>query len=337
MAVKTTEVRNVSTEFTDRVCNLLLVFLNGMKTQVAETDALAISITQLEKVIRKAARIGKATDLGKSIENFFKSQNLEKNFHSSQKEGTKGIVLEMVSTLKDILGELGDFDRGFTDHANSISSAKDLNEILAIKDEIITDALNMKRKTQSYKEELNTNQNMIQSISNQIEETKAAAVIDPLTKTLNRSAYNFTVSQVIQEIGKYEKPAILIVCDIDHFKNFNDTYGHKLGDKVICSVAETLQGCVRKSDDVFRYGGEEFVVLLKECPLSIGKKIAEKIRVTVEKDYLVFKEKKLTTTISLGLTTLAKGDSEEKFFERADQALYEAKESGRNCIKVKVS
>lgn len=175
---------------------------------------------------------------------------------------------------------------------------------------------------------------------NNLDETKrwkTQALVDPLTKVLNRNAYNLTLEQTIRDFRRYKDHTILMVADIDHFKKLNDNYGHKTGDRVLRSVASSLNNSIRASDFVFRYGGEEFVILLKKCSLDQGKKVAEKIRRQVEKKFSLDKGQKLSVTISLGLTQFKENDSEDSVFQRADQALYKAKTNGRNRVEISLA
>lgn len=173
--------------------------------------------------------------------------------------------------------------------------------------------------------------------SNKMDETKkwkTQALVDPLTKVLNRNAYDLTMEQVVRDFNRYKDPTVLIVADIDHFKNFNDQHGHQAGDSVLSSVAASINNGLRASDLVFRYGGEEFVFLLKKISLNQAKKVAEKIRHNVADSYCLDKGKKLSATISLGMTELKEHDTDESVFKRADQALYLAKSRGRNRIEI---
>jgi diguanylate cyclase (GGDEF)-like protein len=176
--------------------------------------------------------------------------------------------------------------------------------------------------------------------NNQQDETKkwkTQALVDPLTRVLNRNAYNLTLEQTMRDFSRYKDPTILMVVDIDHFKNLNDTYGHKAGDGVLRSVAASLNQSIRASDFIFRYGGEEFVILLKKCSLEQSKTVAEKVRRQVEENFSSDKGQKLSVTVSLGLTQIKEKDTEDSVFQRADQALYKAKSNGRNRVEIKLN
>ena len=138
--------------------------------------------------------------------------------------------------------------------------------------------------------------------------------------------------QLTHEFKRYNEEWALLVPDIDRFKKFNDDFGHKLGDKVLKSVAGTVRDTIRVSDQIFRYGGEEFVVILSRINAKTATKLAEKICRQIEKDYFVDGDKKLQVTISIGGAIITKDDTEMSLFERADKAMYRAKNNGRNQV-----
>jgi len=165
-------------------------------------------------------------------------------------------------------------------------------------------------------------------------ELEFQALTDPMTKLYNRR-YLTEMSQQLLELAQRNGSQLsVLMLDIDKFKNVNDTYGHKVGDDVIIILAETLQEFTRKSDVVCRLGGEEFVVLLPDTPLSGALKLAETLRSEVEALEVKLEDNKiLRFTISIGVTQINKNEKDlEISIARADGALYEAKEGGRNKV-----
>jgi len=162
---------------------------------------------------------------------------------------------------------------------------------------------------------------------------RANALIDPLTGIHNRLAYNERIQQEYARWHRYHTPLVFTVWDVDHFKQVNDVYGHQAGDKVLRVVARLLQSQVRETDFIARYGGEEFVILLPETELESARQVAEKLRASVEQAAFHYRQKRVPVTISCGLAQFREGDDADTVFARADTALYQAKESGRNrCI-----
>ncbi len=161
-----------------------------------------------------------------------------------------------------------------------------------------------------------------------------AAHKDPLTGVNNRSTFNETLRREIELARRYKRSLSLIVLDIDHFKNINDTLGHTAGDFVIKALAERTSACMRSSDILFRYGGEEFVALLSNTDLNGAALLAERIRKSVEKANCCIGDHVVGITVSLGVSTLVESENEQDLFTRADQALYQAKHNGRNCVEL---
>lgn len=155
------------------------------------------------------------------------------------------------------------------------------------------------------------------------------AIKDKLTGLYNRYYFDLRVNDEIIISDRYNEPLTMILLDLDHFKNINDTWGHPVGDIVLKETAEIISSTIRKSDYVFRVGGEEFVVLMPKTEINDALVLADKIRVEVENnDYSVAKK----VTVSIGAAQKYKSESLDNWYTRTDKALYFAKESGRNCV-----
>ena len=160
---------------------------------------------------------------------------------------------------------------------------------------------------------------------------------DPMTNSYNRRYFSEISQKYITLSKRHKYNMSVLILDIDHFKKINDTYGHKLGDEVIITLANSLNTYVRKSDIVSRFGGEEFVILLYDISKENTLNIAETIRKNVEKLVIKSDEGDLKFTISIGVAIYdEKEDNEniDKTLTRADHALYEAKDSGRNIVRI---
>ena len=171
-----------------------------------------------------------------------------------------------------------------------------------------------------------------QSFRDSIEEQRQKALVDPLTGLPNRAAWNERAALEVARWQRYGGELQLAVLDVDLFKRINDNYGHLAGDRVLKIIAQELAKRLRKTDFIARFGGEEFVVLLPATPLEGAEQLLETLRAAIEACPFHFKGERLVITLSGGLTGFASGDSLEQAFERADQALYQAKGSGRNRI-----
>ncbi|AIF81088.1 response regulator receiver modulated diguanylate cyclase [endosymbiont of Acanthamoeba sp. UWC8] len=159
------------------------------------------------------------------------------------------------------------------------------------------------------------------------------SVIDQLTNLYNRRYFDIHIKNLVTNAASTGKSLSLIMLDIDHFKNINDTYGHQAGDIIIQEVARRILLGVRPTDLSARYGGEEFVVILPDTKLEDAIKVSERIRQSVEMYPLTTVDSsEIKCTISLGVSALSSDDSPENLLKRADQCLYKAKEGGRNRV-----
>ncbi|WAR43458.1 GGDEF domain-containing protein [Methylomonas rapida] len=160
------------------------------------------------------------------------------------------------------------------------------------------------------------------------------AYTDPLTQTHNRAGFNDMLAREIKRANRCEQHLSLIFVDIDHFKALNDEYGHDCGDMALAAVASKVKDSVRGSDVVFRYGGEEFVIMLIDTNLDAAAVIAERVRTCIESQTLAYGMEVLNITASLGVSSLRGNENMESFIKRADTAMYKAKQTGRNRVCV---
>lgn len=155
------------------------------------------------------------------------------------------------------------------------------------------------------------------------------ATQDALTQLGNRRAMDEALRLCLEDYARAAIPASLIVLDLDFFKMVNDKFGHKVGDTVLVDLADLLTRRMRKTDRVFRFGGEEFVVIARNTPIDHALVIAEQLRIQIEKE---LKDPEGALTASFGCAQLQPGEDQQTWFVRADKAIYQAKQQGRNCV-----
>lgn len=156
------------------------------------------------------------------------------------------------------------------------------------------------------------------------------ASTDALTGVANRSKFNQELGAEVERARRYATPLSLVLCDVDHFKAINDTHGHQTGDSVLIAVCRLIEGHIRKTDLLARWGGEEFVVLVRNCAAGDAHDMAEKLRLMVAAEPY---ERVGRITCSFGVTQFRADDSAESALARADAALYRAKQGGRNRVE----
>lgn len=163
--------------------------------------------------------------------------------------------------------------------------------------------------------------------------TKYLSITDELTGLSNRRCFDNTLEKEFLRALRYNNKLTLVMFDIDHFKTVNDTYGHPCGDYILKEVANAALQTFRKTDTVFRFGGEEFVVILTETDIKQSEIPLERFRKTIETLDLTYQNQKINITVSIGACQLDQSiGNKEEFLQKADNALYDAKNSGRNKV-----
>jgi len=183
-------------------------------------------------------------------------------------------------------------------------------------------------------EQLRSAEGRLEQQTRQLEAQMAEARTDALTGLHNRRAFNEELHERITQYSDHGEPSSLMLVDVDHFKKFNDTYGHQAGDEVLRGVAKVLFANVRESDIVCRYGGEEFAVIMPGAVGDEARRTAERIRSAVQGAAFPVDGRELQVTISGGLSEIMNDDAMEVLTRRADEALYASKAAGRNCAHV---
>jgi diguanylate cyclase len=179
-------------------------------------------------------------------------------------------------------------------------------------------------------------QNMTKKINLVQERTKTLeqeVLLDSLTNTHNRRAYELRIDEELQRFQRYNHLFSLILFDVDHFKQVNDQYGHRAGDKCLREIINRIKPSLRKVDFLARFGGEEFILILTGTDKENALKVAEKLRRLIEKTRFLYQGQEIPVTISLGVTQAGPADKDsQNLFSRVDAAMYAAKNAGRNQV-----
>ncbi len=198
--------------------------------------------------------------------------------------------------------------------------------------------INFSRKTPFSQDEITTMETLlcqlIYPLRNAILYQKAikAAHVDPLTGSNNRAALDKTLQREIELAHRHQFPLSIVLLDLDKFKSINDNYGHSAGDYILKTLVTCIDETVRGSDILFRYGGEEFVLILSGTDTEGAQHIAERLRFAIETYPFVYDRQEIAVTASLGVASLKKRDNAKRLFNKADSALYQAKDAGRNQV-----
>ncbi len=241
--------------------------------------------------------------------------------HTSVEQSGNGLAeyVETLDRFTTVLGESGGPD----------SMAGEVSRVLE-------NTRNTEKNQRQFGAELVGLADEVQALRKELDQVREESKTDVLTGIPNRRAFDAVLDDTLDSAREQQKAFCLLICDIDHFKRFNDTYGHLVGDKVLRFVATTLKRAVKGRDMVARYGGEEFAVILPETNLAGANTVAEQIRTAVSAGNLKDKNGEASygrITVSIGVAQFSSDDDAETMVQRADDALYQAKEKGRNRVE----
>jgi len=167
-----------------------------------------------------------------------------------------------------------------------------------------------------------------------VKELEKLALLDNLTQLANRNYIEKEIQNRFEEKKRFNMPFGILFIDIDHFKNFNDSYGHDVGDDVLKFVADTFVVNARPFDLYGRWGGEEFIGIIRNINGEDLEMLADRLRSLIENSYIIHENKKLFVTVSMGATLVNENDNIETLIKRADILLYKSKAGGRNCVTI---
>lgn len=214
-------------------------------------------------------------------------------------------------------------------------SADEYPNISTLMENLLTITKSVRQENLKLEKRLAESSDEITDLRRNVESIQQEAMTDPLTGVNNRKSFDAMIDSLIEQARKTQEPLTLVVADIDHFKNFNDRWGHQTGDHVLRLVAQVMSDNVKGADLLARYGGEEFAILLPGATIESAAALADRIRTLIQSRRL---KKRRTNedlglvTISMGVAEFEPGDTPETLIDRADERLYEAKRTGRNRV-----
>jgi len=176
----------------------------------------------------------------------------------------------------------------------------------------------------------------VKSLQKELDKAYKELLVDSLTKAYNKKALEKDLYEILKAGNQKDLDLVIAVIDFDDFKNINDTYGHLVGDFVLIKLVEIIKRLIRKEHKLYRFGGDEFVLVFNRVNLKEAEKIIERIINKVPHTVLKYNEHLIKVSVSIGVTKHKKGDTMDTILQRADEALYEAKKEGKNRYKIKV-
>lgn len=292
--------------------------------------------TEIEKRIQSGPPID---------ENFLHEMHTRYIAHTENLNGLNDVaedILDETASIGKITDAIGESARDFRADIDSASGklesgSGNITDINLVINALAAAAQDASKRNAQLESELKNASSKITSLKQSVKMIALDAHTDFLTKLNNRRYFDKNVKKLCKAAAESNQPMSLVISDIDHFKAFNDKWGHKVGDQVLKLVASVIRANIKGQDLVARYGGEEFAIALPNTSLADTEKLIDMIRVAISKKKLLNKVTGTSlgrVTMSFGIVTFEKGVGVSELMERADAALYEAKDAGRNCLKI---
>ncbi|AQS36296.1 diguanylate cyclase (GGDEF) domain-containing protein [Shewanella psychrophila] len=324
-----------------------------LRHAVPKMSELNIPVTPVNYAVWYEYYLGINLDLKRAIDGLISNgitfctevnDGLHKNFiQEKSPEVIENVQIETQIIINSLFSKVSKLTQGtarlsdtLSDFSQELKQQPDVEVLNTLVNSLVDNIEGVILSNKQMEGSLNTMRDEVSSLKIEMESLNLVAMTDQLTSLNNRRSFEDEVMKHMQEFIQTQSPSCLLLIDIDHFKQFNDTHGHLVGDKVLAYVALALKQAVKGTDFVARYGGEEFVILLPNTELTNALVVAEQLRkVIAERKLTIGKDKKLSLgsiTVSLGVSALTLSDDRESYFVRADEALYRAKSTGRNRV-----
>lgn len=263
---------------------------------------------------------------------YFSTKETEDAIHSAG-EKIQAEMEKLLTWLSEATGGAEEFNDSIKASLELLFQGQGMENLRTVMERMLSETKKVRNSNARLQKRLHESSSEISELRENLASLKKEALTDPLTGLYNRKQFDLSLRDAALEMLEEDKPLCLALLDIDHFKKFNDTYGHQVGDSVLRLVASILSKNTKEQDVAVRYGGEEFALILPRTKLDDAERVCDRIREMVASKVLRNRQSGEALgrlTISVGVSAYEQGESLEHFFKRADDNLYTAKKSGRN-------
>ncbi len=322
--------------------SVIELFIDNLKAFFETDELLKQKIKNLKEDLKQLETIEKIEKFKQDVKDLFVKLGVIERVLEEEKKELKNIILLLAENLKEFIGSSDEYAKSLDVLIKKIQETDDILEIKKIKTTILKTTLIIREKTLKIKEKLykademlKTAKEKMKKLEEEMAKAKEKALYDGLTGIYNRAVFNDRIEKEVKRAKRENRKLSFLMIDIDNFKKINDLYGHQTGDMVLKILSNQIKKVMRDFDFLARYGGEELAVILTDTDIKIAKEIAERIRKKIENTKFIYKGERIPVTVSIGCAELKDGDNEKTLIERADKALYEAKNSGKNKVVIK--
>jgi diguanylate cyclase len=260
--------------------------------------------------------------------------------HKTLKDTSTAIETEISNVLKVIdaaTSGTAQFGKTLDSFSGKLTASDSLEQIREVVTKVANETRVIAKQNERLQTQLAQTTEQLSEMRYNLDQVHKESQIDPLTEVGNRKFFNQELLRAMSEAQETNSPLTMLIVDIDHFKKFNDTHGHLIGDQVLRLVARTMVENLKGRDVIARYGGEEFVILLPQTRVVDAEKVANHLRNSLSTKQVRRRSTNETlgiVTVSIGAAEYYPGEDTDAFIGRADAGLYKAKQGGRNCVVI---
>lgn len=257
-----------------------------------------------------------------------------KEFYNEVLAMLKQMVAEVVDKTESLAKDLDHKNKNLAGNVSTLRGSRDKNEILRLLTSVVAQAGGIQNTVEASHKDLIETKQALNALQTEMAETRQLLNEDALTGTLNRRGLDQTLNREIARAQRGEGMLSIGMLDLDFFKKVNDSHGHEAGDQMLVHFTSLIKSVMRKSDALVRYGGEEFTLILPDTDARGAQFVLARLQQVMAKSPLKYEGQEINTTFSAGVATVRRDENAYALLRRADEALYSAKNGGRNQIKL---
>jgi diguanylate cyclase len=318
---------------------MLRLLVSSMGDMTVEDKWLHGQIKIVQEIISKPINIDELLSAENSLKELIHKQSHIKPGLIEAKEAIKKMATNFVRNLADITESTGSYQLKITNYQEQITSTHDMTNLNAILENLVGDIRKMsvdaKRNLTAFQEtqkKVEEAEKKINDLTTKLDYISEAAHQDFLTGALNRRGMDAAMVKEFERADRHATPLTLAMMDVDHFKKINDTLGHSTGDEALTHLVKVVKSIIRSTDVLARYGGEEFIILLPGTKEEDAIKIIQGVQRDLTKNFFLHNNERVLITFSAGVTERFLNEAIDEVLPRADAALYQAKQAGRNRV-----
>jgi len=331
--------RDMQKRIHDSLLELLKLVVASMGELVVEDKWLHGQTMMISEIVSKPLNINTLYDAESSLKELVYKQSHIKPALTEARETLKKMVTTFVERLVEMTDSTSDYQEKIENYQKKLSSTEDIGELNSLLTHILEDTRTIGVSVQRTRDEFQTSQKKAAEAEQRVHELTAeldhiseVAHQDYLTGTLNRRGMDEALEREFSRADRHDTILCIALMDIDHFKKLNDSLGHTAGDQALVHFTNVIKGVLRSTDVLARYGGEEFIIILPVTPQEEAIHVVTRVQRELTKNYFMNRNERVLITFSAGVAERKPGETPESLIPRADAALYQAKNTGRNQV-----